>query len=152
MISARAATAIWIDANGAVIERWSGGARGPAQRLVSEVPTHHKSTGHVGEPGGERHGGTGPRSAQEGHRQEHLRTFIAQVAAVLPAEDDLLLLGDGTVVEHLARHLAGLSISKPRTRRVELMHSGPLTEGQMVARLRSFAGDPAPRQIPRRPG
>lgn len=146
----RAATAVRIDAEEAIIWRWRDGAGTPAQRLVSDVPAHHKSTGHVAEPGGERHGGSGPRSAQEGHRLEHLRAFLVQVEAALPAEDDLLLIGDGTVVEHLAAHLNAADATHGRERRIELAHSGPVTDRQMVARLRVFAGDPAPRRGIRR--
>lgn len=145
----RPATAVWINADEALIWRWRAGAGQRVQRLVSDVPAHHKSTGHVGETGGERHGGTGARSAQEGHRLEHLRAFVVHVEAYLP-DDDLLLIGDGVVVEHLAVRLNAADATHGRERRIEIAHSGPLTDRQLVARLRAFAGDPAPRRKLRR--
>ena len=127
MTSARA-TALWIDSSSATIVRWGGDESGPV-RLESDVPSHHRSTGHLAAPGGERHGGTGPRSAGERHRLEHLRAFLALVRAALP-DDDLLLMGDGIVVQ----------------RRIELRRCGPLTVAQQRAALREFVGEP-PRRV-----
>ena len=146
----RTASVVWIDADKATVWRWHDGEDSLLQRLVSEVPAHHKSTGHIGEAGGERHGGSGPRSGQEGHRREHLRVFLSQVERILPPDDDLLLLGDGVVVEYLAVRLHSDNVKHRRERRLEVAHSGPLSDPQLVARLRAFAGDPAPRRLPRR--
>jgi len=104
------------------------------------VPGRHRSTGR---PPTETH------PAGEGHRDEHMRTFLAQVAHVLPADDDLLLIGDGEVVEHFAEQVRADDQGHSRTRRIEVERSGPLTERQLLARTRTFAGSPAMRHRPR---
>jgi hypothetical protein len=75
-----------------------------------------------------------------------MRTFFAQVNASVPAGDDLLLIGDGEVVDHFRRQLP--SHEHGSARRVEVEKSGPLTEPQMLARIRAFAGSPARRSVP----
>src|SRR5437016_4246357 len=81
-------TGIWISANSATVLRWSPEVS-VRHRIVSTVPGHHRSTGR---PPTEKH------PAGEGHRDEHMRTFFDEVARALPADDDLLLVGDGEVV------------------------------------------------------
>ncbi len=137
------AAAVWIDANSATIVRWGPDAAGTVH-FESDVPPHRRSTGQVTARRGERHGGTGPRSAGEQHRLEHLRTFLAQVRRAVPA-DDLLLLGDGVVVERLAAALREDDATHGRRRRIEVRRHGPLTEAQLVAAVRAFAGAPARR-------
>jgi hypothetical protein len=78
-----------------------------------------------------------------------MRTFFAQVAHAMPVEDDLLLVGDGEVVEHFAEQVRIDDDSHGRTRRIEVEKGGPLTERQLLARIRSFAGSPARRYLPR---
>jgi hypothetical protein len=78
-----------------------------------------------------------------------MRTFFAQVAHVLPADDDLLLIGDGEVVEHFAEQVRADDQGHGRTRRIEVEKGGPLTERQLLARVRTFAGSPAKRRLPR---
>jgi hypothetical protein len=95
------------------------------------------------------HGPHREPSAGEGHRDEHMRTFFAQVAHVLPADDDLLLIGDGDVVEHFAEQVRADDHGRGRTRRIEVERGSPLTERQLPARTRSFAGSPAKRRLPR---
>ena len=106
-------------------------------RIDSTVPGRHRSTGR---PPTESH------PAGEGHRDEHMRTFFAQVSHVLPVDDDLLLLGDGEVVEHFAELVRADDKSHGRTRRIEVERSGQITERQLLARVRTFAGSPARRQ------
>jgi hypothetical protein len=79
-----------------------------------------------------------------------MRTFFIEVAHVLPIDDDLLLLGDGEVVEHFAEHVRADDDNQGRVRRIEVEKSGrPLTERQLLARVRAFAGSPAKRTLPR---
>ena len=88
-------TGIWISANSATVLRWS--PQGSLlHRVVSTVPGRHRSTGR---PPTEAH------PASEGRRDEHMRTFFDEVARVLPGEDDLLLVGDGEVVDHFAEYV-----------------------------------------------
>jgi hypothetical protein len=77
------ATGVWISADFASVVRWSGDVA-LRHRIESTVPGRHRSTGR---PPTENH------PAGEGHRDEHMRTFFAQVAHVPPADDDLLLIG-----------------------------------------------------------
>src|SRR3990170_992786 len=81
-------TGVWISANFATMLR-----RSPEltvrHRIDSTVPGRHRSTGR---PPTEEHPGG------EGHRNEHMRTFLDQVAHAVAVDDDLLLVGDGEVV------------------------------------------------------
>ncbi len=131
-------TGIWISAELAMVLRWSPELT-VRHRIDSTVPGRHRSTGT---PPTEKH------PAGEGHRDEHMRTFFVQVAQALPVEDDVLLVGDGEVVEHFAAQVRSDDISHGRRRRIEVEKAGPLTERQLLARIRSFAGSPARRYLP----
>jgi hypothetical protein len=78
-----------------------------------------------------------------------MRMFFVEVAQALPDHDDLLLVGDGEVVEHLAEQVRTDDSSHGRKRRIEVEKGGPLTERQLLARIRTFAGAPAKRYLPR---
>jgi hypothetical protein len=132
-------TGIWISADSAIVLRWSP-ALTVRHRIDSTVPGRHRSTGA---PPTQKH------PAGEGHRDEHMRTFFVQVAQALPIEDDVLLIGDGEVVEHFAEQVRTDDISHGRKRRIVVEKSGPLTERQLLARIRTFAGSPAKRHLPR---
>ena len=133
-------TAVWIDTSSATILGLGPDAT-ERRRIDSTVPARHRSTGQVTERDGERHGGSGPRSARDGHRLDHLRAFLEEVEAALP-EEDLLLLGDGVVVERLARSVRGHDLVHGLHRRIEARRHAPLTEPQLLALLRAFAGSP----------
>jgi hypothetical protein len=138
-MSAPHATGVWISADFAWVVRWSGDI--PLRhRIESTVPGRHRSTG---QPPTESH------PAGEGRRDEHMRTFFAQVAHMLTADDDLLLIGDDEVVEHFAEQVRADDQSRGRTRRIEVEKGGPLSERQLLARTRTFAGSPAQRRLPR---
>jgi hypothetical protein len=132
-------TGVWISANSATVLRWSPELT-VRHRIDSTVPGRHRSTGRA--PIEERQG-------DEGHRDEHMRTFFEHVAHSLPVEDDLLLVGDGEVVEHFADHVRTDDLNHGRMRRVEVEKSGTITERQLLARIRIFAGSPAKRTLPR---
>jgi hypothetical protein len=132
-------TGVWISANSATVLRWSPELT-VRHRIDSTVPGRHRSTGSAP---------TEKHPAGEGHRDEHMRTFFAQVAHVLPEDDDLLLIGDGEVVEHFAEQVRADDQGHGRTRRVEVEKAGSLTERQLQARTRTFAGSPAKRRLPR---
>ena len=138
MTGARA-TGVWISANSATVLRWSPELT-VRHRIDSTVPGRHRSTGR---PPTETH------PSGEGHRDEHMRTFFVQVAQALPVDDDLLLVGDGEVVEHFAEQVRSEEDSRGRTRRIEVEKSEPLTERQLLARIRTFARSPAKRTLPR---
>lgn len=141
----RASTLVWIDAREAVIVRLQAD-RGRIERVASEVPGHHRSTGHVRHDPGVRHGGGGPQSAGEPHRIEHLDRFVADIADRLAADDALLVLGPGTVHERLARQLTAGDRVHGRRREIACETSSPMTDRQLIARLRGHAGVAARRR------
>jgi hypothetical protein len=133
------ATGVGISARSAMVLRWSPELT-VRHRIDSTVPGRHRSTGR--QP-------TERRPAGEGHRDEHMRTFFAEVAQALPVDDDLLLVGDGEVVEHFAGQVRADDDSHGRKRRIEVEKGGRLTERELLARIRAFAGSPAKRRLPR---
>jgi hypothetical protein len=137
-------TLVWVDAREAVIVRWEHD-HARIERLGSDVPAHRRSSGGVRHDPA-RHGGGVPSTAGEPHRLEHLARFIERVADRLPAEDDLLILGPGTVREHLERHVREADDRHGRTRAITSAASGRRTEPQLVARLRAAEGTAAPRR------
>ena len=150
----RPATLVWIDGRLAVIARWrDGSAR--VERVESEVPNRHRSTGHVRHDPAVRHGGGGgvPQTAGEPHRLEHLARFLEEVATRLPDEEDVVILGPGMVRDHLRRHVLEQEANNRRTRTVEPERSvtseaaARLTENQLVARLRTLVGEDPPRRM-----
>jgi hypothetical protein len=144
----RPSTLVWIDAREAVIVRWQEGRAG-VERLASDVPAHHRSTGHVRHDPAVRQGGGGPpQTAGEPHRLEHLGQFIEEVASRLAPDDDLLILGPGTVHEHLERLIRERDQHHGRHRDMTCEASPPLTDRQLIARLRHMAGeDPRRRTV-----
>ena len=138
-MTGRGTTGVWISANSAMILRWSPELT-VRHRIDSTVPSRHRSTGSAP---------TEKHPAGEGHRDEHMRIFFAQVAHVLPVDDDLLLVGDGEVVEHFAEQIRADDHGHGHTRRIEVEKGDPPTERQLLARIRVFAGSPAKRQLPR---
>jgi hypothetical protein len=132
-------TGVWISADSATVLRWSPELT-VRHRIGSTVPGRHRSTGRA--PIEERQG-------DEGHRDEHMRTFFEQVTHALPVEDDLLLVGDGEVVEHFADRVRTDDLNHGRKRRIEVEKSGPVTERKLLALIRTFAGSPAKRYLPR---
>lgn len=135
-MAAEQATGVWITAESAQIVRWSPGTV-LRHRIESAVPGRHRSTG--GPPSGDQASGGG-------HDDEHLRAFFAQIIHVLSVEDALLLIGDGEVVGHFATFVRADDARHGRSRRVEVLRSGPLTERQLIARVRAFAGSPVRRR------
>lgn len=88
-------TLVWIDARRAVIAGWHHDGV-DVVRVSSDVPAHHRATGHVRHDPTVRHGGGGrPQTAGEPHRLEHLERFVEQIASRIPSDDDVLVLGPG---------------------------------------------------------
>ena len=138
-MSSPGATGIWITADSARTLRWSPELT-VRHRIESTVPSRHRSTGR---PPTEDHPGG------EGHRDEHMRIFFDDVARVLPDDDDVLLVGDGEVVEHFADRIRATDADHRRKRRIEVEKSGPITDRQLLVRIRAFVGSPARRSLPR---
>ena len=81
----------------------------------------------------------------DSRREEHLRPFRDQVVHALARGDELFMGGAGAV-GHLAAELRADDAKHGRARRIEVVVSGPLTERQLIARTRAFAGQPARRR------
>ncbi len=135
----RPSTLVWIDAREAVIVRWQDDDA-QLERIDSEVPAHHRSTGHVRHDPGIRHGGGGAQTAGEPHRLEHLERFVEAIADRLTPDDDLLIIGPGTVRERLEHHVRARDEHQRRSRIISCQPSAPLTDRQLIARFRAFAG------------
>jgi hypothetical protein len=134
-------TLVWIDAREAHLVSWIAG-EAIMERLESDVPSHRKSTGHVGHDPSIRHGGGGrQQTAGETHRQEHLDRFVGQVVDRLAGADSVAIIGPGTVRERLERELRAADARQHRTREVATAPAGRLTERQLVARIRILVGD-----------
>jgi hypothetical protein len=132
-------TGVWISAASATVLRWGPEGVTLRETVESSVPSRHRSTGRPP---------TADHPAGEGHRDEHMRTFFAQVVSYVALDDDLLLIGDGEVVEHFAHQIRAHDRSRNVERRIELDKSGQITEPQLLARLRSFGGASARRTLP----
>ena len=138
---ARSWTVVWIDSHAATIGRWIDG-RGRVQRLVSDVPAHHRATGHVRHDTTMRHGGGGAsQTAGEPRRLEHLTRFLDEVTGHLPDDDNLAILGPGTVRDRLAHVVRTADARHRRDRAITCEACGPITDRQLVARLRRLVGE-----------
>jgi hypothetical protein len=140
------AALVWVDAREAIIVRLTD-ADITIEHLESDVPAHHRATGHVRRDPTIRHGGGRDPRAGEPHRLEHLARFLDAVTARVAGVDDLLLLGPGTVREHLERRLRERSgpVGRP-TPRITSEAAGRTTDPQLVVRLRHHLGQEPRRQ------
>lgn len=143
-IAQRRMTLVWIDADGASIVRWPESA--DVERLASDVPPHHRSTGGVRYEAAAGHGGLAPQDAGERRRNEHLRRFVSGVADAVEADDEVTVLGHGTAFESLVRTMSERDRTHGRTRTVHVETSKRLTDRQLVARARQLAGAPPKRR------
>jgi hypothetical protein len=135
---------VWIDAEGARILRWTGTL---AEAVIdADVPVHERSTHHVRHDPRTRHGGGG-RGADEvaRHRTEHLRRFLGRVEAALNDDDEVDILGTGTLGNRLAAQLKRNDHGHGRSRTITAEHSMPMTDRQLAARLKERIGSPSPR-------
>lgn len=133
-------TLVWIDAERAVIVRWDGSPT--LTRIESEVPPHRRLGGHVGRDPNLRAMGSPP---PDRHRLEHLRQHLRNVADRLVGPDDVEVIGPGTVHEHLVALLREEDRTHGRNRAILAAPAGLLSEAQLVARVRTAAGDPPKR-------
>ena len=138
---------VWIDAEEAVLVRWRDEAA-TIEQVRSDVPGKRRSTGHVRHDPRIRHGGGGtPQSAGEPRRLERLRQFVAAVTDRIAADEDVIILGSGTVRTRLETSLREADRVAPDARTVTSEASPRLTHPQLVARLREAIGAEAPRRV-----
>ena len=139
-------TLVWIDAREAVVASWHAGEV-RLERFRSDVPSHHKATGHVHYDPAVRHGGVAPKDTGEANRLEHLTRFVDLVAARLPSDDELVIVGPGTVRDRLAHRVRDTDRHASRTRTVTCQAAERLSDRQLVARLRHIAGEERRRTV-----
>jgi hypothetical protein len=146
-IAEAATTLVWIDSEEAIIVRWAD--RATVERVRSDVPGRHRSTGHVRVDPSIRHGGGAGPEAAERARRARLAAFIHDVAGHLPPDGDVLVVGPGMVRERLERDLRADDRRLGRHRHVHAAPAERLTEEELVARVRELAGEaPKRRGIP----
>jgi hypothetical protein len=132
-----ATTLVWIDSEEAIIVRWAD--RATVERVRSEEPAPHRSTGHMQPDRAVGHG-SGGASADAAERARH------EVATHLPEADDVTVVGPGIVRERLERNLRADDRRHGRRRHVHSAAAERLTEQELVARVRALAGDAPPRR------
>jgi hypothetical protein len=122
-----------------MIVRWNDGHPW-LERIASDVPPHRKSSGPIRHGPTARHGGGREANAGEPHRIEHLGQFVKEIAERLPAEDDLTIMGSGTVHERLARRVREGDERHHRRREILTQPSPRLTGRQLIAELNRSMG------------
>jgi hypothetical protein len=138
---------VWIDSHEAIVVRWEDG-QARIDRVTSEVPDPHRSTGHIRHDPAVRHGGSAAQDVLEARRQAYLTRFLKDVTGRLPDEADLTVLGPGETHEHLLHSVRAADADHHRGRRVVGRRSSHKTDRQLVALLRELEGDDAPRREP----
>ena len=139
-------TLVWIDARDATVARWRNG-EAVIERIESNVPVHHASTGHVRHDPMVRHGGGGwEQTAGDPRRQERLDRFVEAVRDRLPATGGVEIIGPGSVRRRLQDLIVHGDERQRRTRPVSSHPARRLTDPQLVARLHELRGDVSRRQ------
>ena len=146
---ARPVTLIWIDAREASIVRWRDAA-GLIARVESDVPPHHRESIRPRHDDSHSNDAREPLEGSEARRLEHLAAFIRSVVSRIPPEDDLVVMGPGTVREELLHAIRNDDRLHHRSRQVSAAPADRMTDRQLIARVRAIAGDPPPRQTPLR--
>lgn len=146
-VAETATTLVWIDSEEAIIVRWAD--RATVERIRSDVPGRHRSTGHVRMDPTVRHGGgAGPEDVDR-PRRARLVAFVEDVAGHLAQDGDVHVVGPGMVRERLERSLRANDRRRGRRRNVHAAPAERLTEQELVARVRELAGDaPKRRGLP----
>jgi len=130
---------VWIDAEGARILRWTG--RPVITAVPAEIPIHERSTHHVRRDPRVRHGGGGWGADEAArHRTEHIRQFLDRVEAAVGSDLVLEVLGTGPLGERLARQVRRHDRARHRGRQIIVAPCAPLTDPQLVARLKDRVG------------
>lgn len=142
---------MWIDAREAILVRLAAG-HPSVERIESDVPANRRSTGHVRHDPLTRHGGGGDvvHDAGDRRRIDRLDRFVNGIADRLAVDDDIVLVGPGTVPGQLQARLDELDTHHQRTRSISVRRSAPQTDRQLIAQLREHVGvSPKRRQVGR---
>jgi stalled ribosome rescue protein Dom34 len=137
---------VWVDTREAIIVRWEE-ERAKIDRVTSEIPDQHRSMGHIRHDPAVRHGGGRAQEAEAARRLEYLHRFLKEVVHRVPPATDLIVLGPGTVHEHLIKVIRAADVEHHDERDVVGRRSSRLTDRQLVAALREVEGEEAPRVL-----
>lgn len=138
-----ATTLVWIDSEEAIIVRWAD--RAAVERVRSEVPGRHQPDEHATDSDVRKDDG-GAMDAMERARREHLRHFVDEVACHVPDTDEVTVVGPGILRARLERAIRADDRHHGRHRLVHSAAAERLTEQELVARVRTLAGD-APQRV-----
>jgi hypothetical protein len=145
-LPASRATVVWIDGRRATVAHWVG--HPIVATFEADVPSRHRSTGHIRHDPSIRHGGGGvPDDRIARDRAGHVARHLDRVVDAIPTSGPVLVLGPAELGEKLAARLRAADRQAHRVRPIDIEHSGPLTERQLVARLRALGGSPPKRRI-----
>jgi hypothetical protein len=140
------ATVVWIDGRQAIVGHWVGYPI--VAGFVADIPSRHRSTGHIRHDPAVRHGGGGvPDDRIARDRAGHVSRYLDRVADAIPPAGPILVLGPGEIGEQLGARLRAADQHANRARPIDVERSGPLTERQLVARLRVLGGSPPKRRV-----
>ena len=141
-----AGSAVWVDGTRAVVVRWVGHAI--VDHVEDDVPSRHRSTGHIRHDPAVRHGGGGIVAEQvERDRMRHRAAHLRRVAALVPVTGPVLVLGPGSARLELEHAVAAADRRCRRDRSVWSEASGRLTDRELIARLRASIGASADRRV-----
>ena len=154
----RPVTLVWLDASEAILlgsEVPAGDGADPpgVRRVRSQVPPHHRATGRVHhDPRVRSGGGADPDDLVERRREHLIGAYVREVAALVPPEGTVVIMGPGPVHGRLAAEVRAADARHHHTRRIEASAAGPLTERQLRARWRDLNGSPPERRLPANAG
>jgi uncharacterized protein (DUF58 family) len=140
-------TLVWIDARRAVVATWQTGEP-HLETILADIPPRDRSIGHVRLDPAIRHGGGQRQDKLDHRRTERVREFLDRVQAAIPTQGRAVVIGPGEMRHHLLRRLRETSGAGALPREVTSEPAKPMTDSQIVARLRELAGHPAPRLKP----
>jgi hypothetical protein len=139
-IAEAATTLVWIDSEEAIIVRWAD--RATVERIRPDVEGRRRSREAERVDPTEGHGSGGSEAdVAERAGREPLRAFLEEVAAHVPENDDVTVVGPGPVRERLERSLRTDDRRHDRRRQVRSASAERLTERELVAHVRALAGD-----------
>jgi hypothetical protein len=138
-----ATTLVWIDSEEAIIVRWAD--RAAVERVRSDIPGRHQSDDRAVDGDIQKEDG-GAMDAHERVRREELRHFVDEVACRVPDADDVTVVGPGILRGRLERAIRAADRHHGRHRLVHSAAAERLSEQELVARVRTLAGD-APQRV-----
>src|SRR3990172_2452720 len=120
-------TVVWIDSRRALLVRWDGAPH--VTRLESEVPPRRRGGEHVTHDAILRTMGA---PEPDGHRSEHLRQFLHQVAARIDPRAPTEIAARGRVQGRPAALVMEQEGRQGRSREVTARPAKVLTEAQLI--------------------